>query len=255
MQRRRISSYISALASKASAAIPTRASLAIPTRYAEVLALSLLLLGGLASPAHAQSKAKKMVEQPDTVPLFRGMAVSVDAIGLGQMVLGSYGQYEAALRINLKDKYFPVLELGYGKADATDDGTNLHYKTSAPYARIGVDWNLLRNKHDIYRLYGGVRYAFTTYKYDVEGPDITDPIWGTTTPYSAKDVSCNCHWLEGCFGIDVKIWGPIRMGWSVRYKRRIAHKEGDIGKAWYAPGFGKQGSSRLGGTFNIGYEF
>lgn len=178
MQRRRISSYISALASKASAAIPTRASLAIPTRYAKVLALSLLLLGGLASPAHAQSKAKKMVEQPDTVPLFRGLAVSVDAIGLGQMVLGSYGQYEAALRINLKDKYFPVLELGYGKADATDDGTNLHYKTSAPYARIGVDWNLLRNKHDIYRLYGGVRYAFTTYKYDVEGPDITDPIWG-----------------------------------------------------------------------------
>ena len=166
----------------------------------------------VASPAHAQSKAKKMVEQPDTVPLFRGLAVSVDAIGLGQMVLGSYGQYEAALRINLKDKYFPVLELGYGKADATDDGTNLHYKTSAPYARIGVDWNLLRNKHDIYRLYGGVRYAFTTYKYDVEGPDITDPIWGTTTPYSAKDVSCNCHWLEGCFGIDVKIWGPIRMG-------------------------------------------
>ena len=45
------------------------------------------------------------------------------------------------------------------------------------------------------------------------------------------------------------------MGWSVRYKRRIAHKEGDIGKAWYVPGFGKQGSSRLGGTFNIGYEF
>lgn len=109
----------------------------------------------VAMPAHAQSKAKKMVEQPDTVPLFRGLAVSVDAIGLGQMVLGSYGQYEAALRINLKDKYFPVLELGYGKADATDDGTNLHYKTSAPYARIGVDWNLLRNKHDIYRLYGG----------------------------------------------------------------------------------------------------
>ena len=68
----------------------------------------------VAMPAHAQSKAKKMVEQPDTVPLFRGLAVSVDAIGLGQMVLGSYGQYEAALRINLKDKYFPVLELGYG---------------------------------------------------------------------------------------------------------------------------------------------
>lgn len=138
--------------------------------------------------------------------------------GAGQMLLGDYGQYEAALRINLKDKYFPVVELGLGKADAKDEGTNLHYKTSAPYGRIGLDWNLMKNKHDIYRLYGGLRYAFTSYKYDLTGPEITDPIWGTTSPYEAKDISCNYHWMEILFGVDAKIWGPIRMGWSVRYK-------------------------------------
>lgn len=220
-----------------------------------ILALvsSLLLL--VNTPLHAQSSPKKMVEQPDTIPLFRGLAVSIDMFGLGQMVLGDYGQYEAALRINLKDKYFPVLELGLGKADATDDGTNLHYKTSAPYGRLGLDWNLMKNKHDIYRLYGGVRYGFTSYKYDLDGPDITDPIWGTTAPYGAKGVKCSYHWMEVLFGIDAKIWGPIRMGWSARYKRRIAHNDGDLGKTWYVPGFGKQGSSRFGGTFHVTYEF
>lgn len=205
-------------------------------------------------PASAQSRAKNIIEQPDTIPLFRGLAVSVDAFGAGQMLLGNYGQYEAALRINLKDKYFPIIELGLGKADAKDDGTNIRYKTSAPYGRIGIDWNLMRNKHDIYRLYGGVRYAFTTFKYDLKGPDVTDPVWGTTSPYEAKDVSCNCHWLEGVFGVDAKIWGPIRLGWSVRYRRRIAHNDGELGNAWYVPGFGKQGGSRFGGTFNITYE-
>lgn len=218
------------------------------------LAISCLLL--LASnPLQAQNKSKKIATEPDTIPLFRGIAVSVDAFGAGQMLLGDYGQYEAALRINLKDKYFPIVELGYGKADAKDDATNIQYKTSAPYGRIGIDWNLMKNKHDIYRLYGGVRYGFTSYKYDLMGPEITDPVWGTSGVYEASNISCNYHWAEFVFGVDAKLFGPIRMGWSVRYKRRIAHNDGDLGNTWYVPGFGKQGSSRFGGTFNIAYEF
>ena len=227
MQRKHISYYISALVTS-----------------------SFLIL----SPSHALAQKKVIAETPDTIPLFRGMAVSVDAFGLGQILLSDYGQYEAALRMNLKDKYFPIIELGYGKANTTDEGTNINFKTSAPYGRIGMDWNLLKNKHDIYRLYGGARYAFTSYKFDVKGPDMIDPVWGTTTPYEAHDVSCNYHWLEAVFGVDAKIWGPIRMGWSVRYKRRLFRNDGDIGNTWYVPGFGRQGSSRFGGTFNITYE-
>lgn len=60
------------------------------------------------------------------------------------MVFGDYGQYEAALRINLKDRYFPIVELGIGKADHNDDATDITYNTSAPYAKIGVDFNLLK---------------------------------------------------------------------------------------------------------------
>ena len=222
--------------------------------YISALAISILLLFA-SVPTFAQSKVKKVIAQADTIPLLRGVAISVDVFGAGQMLLGDYGQYEAALRINLKDKYFPVVELGLGKADAKDEGTNLHYKTSAPYVRIGMDWNLMKNKHDIYRLYGGLRYAFTSYKYDLTGPEMTDPIWGTTSPYEAKDVSCNYHWMEIHFGVDAKILGPIRMGWSVRYRCRIAHNNGELGNTWYVPGFGKQGNSRFGGTFNIAYEF
>ena len=221
--------------------------------YISALAISGMLLTTL--PVSAQSGHKNIVQPKDTIPLFQGIAVSIDALGAGQLWLSDYGQYEAAVRVDLKGKYFPILELGLGKADAKDDGTNIRYKTSAPYGRIGVDWNLLKNKQDIYRLYGGFRYGFTSYKYDVEGPDLTDPVWGTTSPYEAKGVKCNYHWLEGVFGIDAKIWGPIRMGWSVRYKRRIAHNDGGLGNTYYVPGFGKQGSSRFGGTFNIAYEF
>lgn len=139
-----------------------------------VLLTSLLLL------APGQARAQEEGEaRADSIPFFRNVAVSVDALGVGQMLFSDYGQYEAALRVNLKDRWYPVVELGLGVADASDETTLLKYKTSAPYFRVGCDWNLLKNKHDIYRLYGGFRYAFTTFKYDIERESpLEDPVWG-----------------------------------------------------------------------------
>lgn len=206
--------------------------------------------------AHAQGGSKKNIiaETADSIPLFRGVAVSVDLVGPAEMMFGDYGQYEAAARINLKDKYFPVVELGWGKANAEDVATQLTYKTNAPYVRAGMDFNLMKNKHDIYRLLGGVRYAYTSFKYDVNSPNIVDPVWKDYVEYNAEGVKCNYHWLEFSFGVDAKIWGPVRMGWTVRYRKKLYSKAGDFGTPWYVPGFGKSGSTRLGGTFNVTFE-
>lgn len=206
-----------------------------------------------AAGMHAQSQ-KKMVELPDTTPFFRGVAVSFDLVGFGQTLFGSYGQYEGALRVNLKDKYFPIFEVGYGTADEDDAATRLRFKTSAPYARIGIDFNVLRNKHDDYRAYVGARYAYTSFKYDITSPGITDPVWHEHVDYNYQDIDGSYHWLEFVAGIDAKIWRFMRLGWSVRYKRRLLHDEGDIGNPWYVPGFGRQGGSRIGATFNVIFE-
>lgn len=218
------------------------------------LSISVLLL--MLLNAHAQGGSKKNIiaETADSIPLFRGVAVSVDLVGPAEMMFGDYGQYEAAARINLKDKYFPVAELGWGKANAEDVATQLTYKTNAPYVRAGMDFNLMKNKHDIYRLLGGVRYAYTSFKYDVNSPNIVDPVWKDNVEYNAEGVKCNYHWLEFSFGVDAKIWGPVRMGWTVRYRKKLYSKAGDFGTPWYVPGFGKSGSTRLGGTFNVTFE-
>ena len=208
----------------------------------------------LSTYAQGNRSNKKNIAEVDTLPFYRGVAVSVDLVGPAEMLFGDYGQYEASARINIKDKYFPVVELGLGKANAEDIATQLTYKTSAPYARIGVDFNLMKNKHDIYRLLGGVRYAYTDFKYDVVSPSITDPVWKDQVEYNAEGVKCNYHWLEFSFGVDAKIWGPVRMGWTVRYRKKLFGKAGDFGEPWYVPGFGKSGGTRLGGTFNVTFE-
>lgn len=216
--------------------------------YISSIAVSLLLL---ILPSTAAAKGNDDAAKNDSLPLFRGVAVSVDLVGPVQLLLGDYGQYEASVRVNLKDRYFPVVELGYGTADHTDDVTDITYKTSAPYAKIGVDFNLLKNKHDIYKLFAGVRYAFTSFKYDLSHPGMTDPVWGDIAPYKANGVKCSYQWFEAVIGVDAKIWGPIHLGWSLRYRSRLSFDDGDLGNSWYVPGFGKTGSSNIGGTFNV----
>lgn len=226
-----------------------------------IATISLLLASLYSMPAMAQKRNVRhngsktaIAEKDDSIALVRGIAVSADIIGLAQIAFSDYGQYEAALRINLKDKYYPVFELGYGTADASDPSTHLSYKTSAPYAKAGVDFNIARNKHDDYRIYAGVRYALTYYKFDVNSDGLKDPVWGENAEFAAKGVKANYHWMEGVFGVDAKIAGPLRLGWSVRYRRRIAHSDGTMGGTWYVPGYGKQGSTRISGTFNVIFE-
>jgi len=212
------------------------------------LVLSLLLL--LASTdAGAQGFFKY---QHDSIPLFRGFAVSIDLVGLAQMQLSDYGQYEAALRLNLHDQYFPTFELGYGRANHEDDEvTRLSYKTQAPYFRIGADVNIMKKKHTGNRVFIGLRYAFTSYKVDVNRVPFDDPTWGWKTEYDVSGVPCSQHWAELLFGIDARVAGPLHLGWSARYRTRISHDDGIIGKTWYVPGYGTQDSSTLGATFNI----
>lgn len=206
------------------------------------------------SSRRAQEKLR-LQQIDDSIPLYRGFQVKADLVGLVQLGVSDYGQYEAGLRVNLKDKYFPTLELGIGKADHDDITTQTSYKTSAPYGKLGADFNIMKDKHDIYRVYAGFRYAFTSFKFDVAHPDLTDPVWGTASPFQASGIKANCHWVELLAAIDAKIWGPLHLGWSARYKRRVKHDDGSLGNVWYVPGYGKQGSTRLTGTFDIILEF
>lgn len=188
------------------------------------------------------------------IPLFSGVSVSVDAVGAVMAAASPYGQFEAAARLNLKQRFFPILELGWGISDHTNDNTNLHYKTQAPYFRLGMDYNFAKNPLTGNRIYGGLRYAFSSFNYDLDGPDVIDPVWGTATPYHFSDVKTGAQWIEAVFGLEARILRFFHLGWSVRYKFRLHEKQAIPGSAWYVPGFGRNGSHCLGGTFNLIFD-
>jgi hypothetical protein len=182
------------------------------------------------------------------------MAVSVDVVGAVMYKLANYGQLEGQLRINLKEKYFPVAELGLGHSDHKDEETNLRFKTDSPYMRLGCDINFNKDKRSKNRIYGGMRFGFTSCKFDLQGDDQTDPVWGTVVPLDYKDKSTTVSWLELVFGLEAKIYKTFHIGWSARYKMRLSQKTPDIGSAWYVPGFGKNDTHNFGATFNLIFD-
>lgn len=223
--------------------------------YIFILNLAISLLFLLPSPSYGQQRRMIQQVEQDTIPFFRNVAIGADLVGPGMIAFGSYGQYEGILRINLKDKYYPTVEVGVGKADKHEDTTGNSYKASAPYARVGLDFNVLTNKHDSYRALVGARIGYTSFKYDYANAGIIDPIWQTPTGIEVKDVKSNMLWAEIVAGLDAKLWGPIRLGWNVRYKARLHQKKNAGSVAWYVPGYGKNGSTRIGAEFNMMFEF
>ena len=221
--------------------------------YISILAISLLTSLHIAGQETEKGQLAD-VNEADSIALLHGFAVGFDLAGVVQYALADYGQYEGQLRINLRDQYFPVLEVGLGLANHKDDVTLVSYKTTAPYFRLGMDVNMMRDKHDDYRIYLGGRYAFTYYKYDVAHPPLTDPLYRIESAWGGEGMSCYSHWLELSAGVDAKIWGPFHLGWSVRYRKRLFHDNGPLNDAWYVPGFGLSGNSAIGYTFTASVD-
>lgn len=189
------------------------------------------------------------------IPLFAGVSVSTDLCGAAMATLSPWGQYEAAVRANFRQHYFPTVEIGIGSSNHTDETTGLHFKTHSPFFRTGCDLNIANNKRSGNRILTGLRYGFSTFTYDLNGPDIEDPVYGEFLPYRFTGVNGRMHWVEIVGGLEARIWKFIHLGWTLRYKIRISEKKSTLGHAWYVPGFGKNAGGQVGGTFNLIFDF
>ncbi len=203
------------------------------------------------------AQEKKATTEEEKVPFYQGTTIGVDIFGLGSKVFGGdITSTEISVEVNLKNRYVPVAEIGYGTTDTTDDGTNIHYKASAPYFRVGMNYNFFFRKPYLPGfLYGGIRYGFTSFSYDVSAPAMKDPAWGfPEIPFSYDGVKTTVTWAELLAGIKVNVYKNFYMGWSLRYRIRMNMKKTEHTEPWYIPGFGKNNSTNLGVTYSLIYK-
>lgn len=219
-------------------------------------------------PGATPKKEKKDATEEVNVPLYNGVSLGIDLWGPGSKLLGSdFFSTEVVADVNLKNRFFPTVELGYGSTDTWGE-KGIHYKTSAPYFRFGMDYNALYKKQHGNMILVGLRYGATSFKYDVEALALTDPIyggainnpnlvdgvWGGSPPSSFKGMKGSMQWLEFCAGIRAHVWKNLYMGWAIRFKFRMSSSGGENGDPWYVPGYGKFGSNTMGVTYTITYK-
>lgn len=221
------------------------------SRYFYILLSSLLLC----LPAMGQTKSKYRIEQemPEAL-LFNGFGVGVDAVGFGMKLTGGrFANMEVMGRANFLEKYFPIVELGIGNCSREAREQSTTFATNAPYYRIGADYCLTKKRNGN-RLLAGLRYGFSRFNYDYANPDFSDPVWGTPMPLDFTGLKGKMQWLEFCVGVETKLWQFIRLGWTLRYKARLAKSFSEHGTPWYVPGFGKNGGTTWGGSVNLMFD-
>ena len=222
--------------------------------------IALLVLSSLlACPARLSAQSVQSRQTGDTTqqPLFQGIMVGVDVYGFLNQALGSdIRSTEASIEANLQNRFFPVVEFGYGSIDTTDDETDIHYQTSAPFFRLGVNYNVFYKKPELPGcLTVGLRYGFSSFKYDVQAPDLTDPNWEhTQVPVSYTGVKSNVGWLEAVVGLRANVYKDFHLGLNLRYRSRLNMSQNEHSEPYYIPGYGRGKSTSIGITYSIIYK-
>lgn len=200
---------------------------------------------------------KNSTENNTSSLVFKGIGVSADLFGGISTLFNDYISGEVSINANFGNRFFPVIEAGYGSTDTTNETTGIYYKSGAPYYRVGLNYNFFYNKEGKlkdYRLYALARYAATSAEYDVVTPPITDPVWGSTTSLDLKGVKASCSWFELGVGVEAKISKNFYMGWSIRYKTLIKTESSENSEIWYIPGYGENKSGCFGATYSLIYN-
>lgn len=220
----------------------------------------LLLVFALILPLQAQKKREKRVLLD---PAFRGFSVNFDIASpfMGLVFDKNVVNVEAFADVNLYNIFFPVFEIGYGSIDQTIvNGAN--YSASAPFWRIGMDFNIIGvpdTKYEIGHLkhyaYAGVRYGMSIIDYHMSDVPYYDDFWNEPQLFNYSGIGTYTGWLELVGGIRIDVAYGLTMGWSVRFRSLFHTSAPGKEYLWYVPGYGNASKTNFNFTYSIGYTF
>ncbi len=216
------------------------------------------LVGSLA--LNLQAQEKKIPADSIKTSWLNGVTVQVDVASLASSFFSNGETYsmEGGVQVDLKHKYYPVFELGFAGANklSTD---NVGFKTSGLYGRLGLDFNLIKQKKDskpTNNLFlAGLRLGMSHFAYDLTNLVITDNYWGGSQIINYTNQPSTKIWFEVVAGVRVEVVKNIYMGWSVRNKNILSKDAAGKPKPYYIPGFGLNNGTSWGISYIIGYRF
>lgn len=222
--------------------------------YRYIIFSSMCLFFGIVTTTAQETEKKDTLNH-----WWHGVIVAVDIAPIvGTQLTHPYAHiYQAMAQANLANKYFPLIE--YGIADIKKNINNTSYQAQGMYGKVGIDFNLLKNKNSQQRInnyiLAGVRVGASPFKYSIANQTIDNPYWGGKKQIDSYDTQETKVWLELSFGLQVAVYKNIYMGWSLRNKRIFGKTTDGEPTPWYIPGYGINQSANWGMDYTIGYRF
>lgn len=212
------------------------------------------LLVGCVFAFSAQAVEKAKVQLPDTIPFYNGFSIGLDLLSPVNTLFGNgFTGSEISLDVDIKHRYFPVIELGGGTFEREKDGLTFHM--NGGFGRIGVNRNIFANNQAKFFGYLGGRYGFASEHYDYKGIATSDGYWNTSRMTNLMNQTAQTHWIELLAGVRVQVFKQISLGWIFRYHFRVAQTSSDAGEPYYVPGYGINNTSGTSMNYSVYYTF
>lgn len=214
----------------------------------------ILLLLPLALLSYAREEGEK--ERNDSIPLYQGVNVKLDIampIIEAARSAGKIQDYEMAVNVRLKNRFYPTLELGYALAECGADGAQ--HKGQGGFARLGMDLAIVKKGETENNLMIGLRFGGAYQNYDLTNVQVQTDYWQSNSIdfYNQNRFDC---WGEIVVGCQVYLWKGLHMGWYGRVKllftRNVAEEQV---LPYYVPGLGFRNDFNWGFNYYIGYRF
>ncbi|MDO4191402.1 MAG: DUF6048 family protein [Bacteroidales bacterium] len=196
----------------------------------------------------------------DTVYCGWSLQADIASPLMGLTIDKSVRTAEIAFDVNLFNKIFPTVELGYGQV-ATTANSEASYSTAAPFWRIGFNYNIMRRFDDNGNPkpthnypFVGLRYGMTVMNYTMTNVPVSDDYWGGSSQFDYNYRNAYVGWLEILAGVRVDLVKGFTMGWAIRMKM-AAHAKTNKALLWYVPGLGHSDGLTFSFSYTIGFTY
>lgn len=196
----------------------------------------------------------RAVESKPVYPKFNSISFGVNIMDAVMEMTGQdYGSYDIWADLSLYNWFFPVVELGFGRAKASPELGNFTYKCSPSfYAKAGFNYNFLYKSNPDYNAFLGLRAGYAGMRYSVDDITVSSGYWDQENRFSIKNQKASAFFGEVVAGVKVKIYKRFSMGWTVRYHFKFKISDGANSSPWYIPGYGPK-SDHFSATFSLIY--
>lgn len=136
---------------------------------------------------------------------------------------------------------------------------NYDYRSKGVYARIGVDFNLLKPETSLGKYWAGIGLRYGLSFFSSETPSFQyENYWGTVTS-SIPSKKSTGHFIEVAPGVRTQIFKHLSIGWTIRMNLLISGGGGKDLRPIYFPGYGNGGNRASAGfsyfiSWNIPYR-